>query len=343
MVMKDINVIKQTLDGFRQAQVPFITVTNSEWYSLFRDEIRNSIAIEGIFANRSELLSVLERGQRTSNQKTAAILGYYEAASTLYEYANNLYQTGEFELRLSDLRQIHTLLMRYEHQLGTFTGALGGFRQEDVAVTQSRFTPLNPLYLETTLRVYIRWLNTNIKEPRFDLLTFIAASHVLFETIHPFLDGNGRAGRILLSYLLIGNGLINIAIKGTAKADRDKYYHALEVGEEPVDAMLRQVENGEPASVTGINESIVRSNLEPLKAIILERLNYSLDRVEKDVKTMDWEALIPLRDAARFYNYSQDYLRQLIHQGKLPAEKRGKLWYVRVRDIEHYSGSVQRE
>lgn len=52
------------LDDFRSENIHFISVNNSEWYSLFQDEIRNSIAIEGIFANRSELLSVLERGRR---------------------------------------------------------------------------------------------------------------------------------------------------------------------------------------------------------------------------------------------------------------------------------------
>jgi excisionase family DNA binding protein len=55
------------------------------------------------------------------------------------------------------------------------------------------------------------------------------------------------------------------------------------------------------------------------------------------MKTADPDAIIPLREAGRFYNYSQDYLRQLIHQGKLPAQKHGKLWYIKVRDIEVYA------
>lgn len=236
--MKDIKVIKRTLDQCRRDNVRLISMNNSEWYSLFRDEIRNSIAIEGIFANRSELLSVLEGGERTTDQKTTA-------------------------------------------------------------------------------------------------------SHVLFETIYPFRDGNGRVGRILLSYLLIGNGLINISIKGTKTADRNAYYRALETGGNEIEQLLRRIEKGETPTVARINKAMVRSQLEPLKSIILERLNYSLNRVEIDVKTLDREALIPLRDAARFYNYSQDYLRQLIHLGKLPAQKRGKLWVVRVRDMIKYKQSTE--
>ncbi|WP_214495051.1 Fic family protein [Thermosipho sp. 1244] len=43
-----------------------------------------------------------------------------------------------------------------------------------------------------------------------------ARSHVLFESIHPFEDGNGRIGRILLNFYLLKNGYINITIKGVS-------------------------------------------------------------------------------------------------------------------------------
>ncbi len=338
--MESLHQIKQTLDGFRDNNIPIITVNNSEWITLFRDEIRNSIAIEGIFTNRNELRTVLEQGSRTSNQKSAAILGYYDAASTLYEYAENQYETGEFNLRLSDLKQIHTLLMRYEHQLGTFTGKLGGFRDERVTVTESTFTPLNHQYLSQVLPVVVQWHNENLCNPQFDPLTLYAGSHILFETIHPFRDGNGRVGRILLSYLLIGSGYINLAIKGTQKQDRDKYYHALEIGDDEIEKLLRRIENGEPATVNRLNKAVHESKLDELKLIIHNSLSASFNRIEKGNITTDKDAFIPLREAARFYNYSQDYLRQLIHLGKLPGEKRGKLWVVRVGDIDAYSQSV---
>lgn len=334
--MKELTTIKRQLDSYRLQNRAFITVSNREWYSLFRDEIRNSIAIEGIFANRNELLIVLEHGGRTTDQKSAAILGYFESASTLYEYANNLYKTDEFSVRLSDLKQIHTLLMRYEHQLGIFSGILGDFRKEDVMVIQSGFTPVTYFHLPQALTIFIEWINMQVRKPQMDLLTFIAASHVFFETIHPFRDGNGRVGRILLSFLLIGNGLINIAIKGTTKEEREKYYHALEVGDDQFENLLRSIESDQKVNPEMVNEIINQSNLEPLKAILYKCIVHSFDMVEKGMKTADSDAIIPLREAGRFYNYSQDYLRQLIHLGKLPAQKHGKLWYIKVRDIEIY-------
>ena len=334
--MKDLLKIKQQLDQYRSQNQPFITVNNSEWYTLFRDEIRNSIAIEGIFTNRNELLAVLEHGRRTSDQKSAAILGYFEAANTLYEYANNLYRTGEFSVRLSDLKQIHTLLMRYEYQLETFTGILGDFRREDVAVTHSLFTPLNHTYIPEVLPVFVQWLNEQVRNPQIDMLKFVSACHVLFETIHPFRDGNGRVGRILLSYLLIGNGLVNITIKGTTKEDRDKYYHALEVGDDRIEKLMRAVESGKKLNTDLIDATIAQSDLEPLKMLLSKCVGHSFEMIEKGMKTADSDAMISLRDAGKFFNYSQDYLRQLINRKKLLAIKHGKLWFVKVRDIEAY-------
>ena len=106
--------LDQEIQSLRSRFGNFINVSNGEWYSLFKDEIRNSIAIEGVFANRQELLDVLQHNKRTNKQKAAAILGYFEAASAMYEYANNQFKENEFVLRMADIKQIHTLLMRYE-------------------------------------------------------------------------------------------------------------------------------------------------------------------------------------------------------------------------------------
>ena len=74
-----IQELRAQCEALRRSELPLFAVSNREWYSLFRDEIRNSIAIEGIFANRNDLLNVLENKGRTSVEKTAAILGYFEA------------------------------------------------------------------------------------------------------------------------------------------------------------------------------------------------------------------------------------------------------------------------
>lgn len=336
-------LLKQ-FEQLREKNIHLIAVSNNEWYSLFRDEIRNSIAIEGIFANRNELLDVLSKNKRTNDEKTAAILGYFEAASTLYEYANNLYKEGEFTLRISDIKQIHTLLMRYEKQAGSFKGKLGEFRLEPVEVNEAKFTPLNYVFVRETMELVIKWINEKLKDPDFDKVKLAVQSHILFETIHPFKDGNGRAGRILLSYILVGCGYVNIAIKGTQKYDRDRYYEAMEKGDDQFELMLRQVENGKKIQTKDVSTYADKSDVSLLEKIVLNRLQDGLKRLsKKEFVEMNLDALVPLRDAAKFFNYSQDYLRKLINTGKLPAEKKGKLWYLRIRDVQKYMNKISEE
>jgi len=45
---------------------------------------------------------------------------------------------------------------------------------------------------------------------------------------------------------------------------------------------------------------------------------------------------LPLADLAHLYDYSSDYLRNLINRGKLKGRKKGKTWYVRVKDVADY-------
>lgn len=328
---------KKEFAGLREHSDQIIAVSNSEWYSLFQDEIRNSIAIEGVFTNRNELIDVLEKNKRTDNEKTAAILGYYESASTAYEYASNLFKAGEFSLRISDIRQFHSLLMRYEEQIGTFTGIRGDFRKNDAEVTEASFTPLKGIKIADFMLVFVRWINKELKNTQSDPIHLAAVSHVLFETIHPFYDGNGRVGRILLSYLLIGQGFSNISIKGVKKPDREKYYKAMEAGDDEFDILLRKIEKGEKPSPELIESFTLKSDVSLLESMIRQQLKNSLDRLtSRDLLKFRPDAELPLRDAAKFYNYSQDYLRNLINKGNLRASKKGKLWYVRVRDMEHY-------
>jgi len=329
--------LSKAFEQLRKENVQFIAVANSEWYSLFRDEIRNSIAIEGIFTNRNELLDVLERNKRTSDEKTAAILGYFESASFVYEYANNLYKENEFIIRLSDIKQIHTLLMRYEHQLGSFSGVLGDFRKEDVEVTHSTFTPVKAIYIPDAMRLLVKWINEKLTDDDYDKIKLATASHIIFETIHPFRDGNGRVGRILLSFLLIGTGFVNIAIKGTNREQREKYYTAMEAADDEIERMLRDIERGKKVTSQSVDQYLANSDVTLLEAIIRDRLSDAFERLKsKEMLTFNKEAILPLRDAARFFNYSQDYLRNLINKNKLRAMKKGKLWYVKVRDVERY-------
>jgi len=330
--------LKKDISKLRKKNVNLIAISNSEWLSLFRDEIRNSIAIEGIFTNRNDLIQVLQHNKKTTDQKSAAILGYFEAASSVYDYANNLYKEDEFIVRLADIKQIHTMLLRYEKQIGSYLGNLGDYRKEKVEVLNSTFTPLQYLYIPQIMKIFIKWLNKNANTSNYDKIKLAALSHLLFETIHPFRDGNGRVGRIFLSFLLIGFGYLNIAIKGTSKADREKYYKALETSDNKFEDLLRNIEKGKNISVNDIDKSASETDSSLLESIIKNRIEDSFGRISSSkIIDMNLDAEVSLREASKFYNYSQDYLRNLINNGKLKARKKGKLWYIRIADIDNYT------
>lgn len=320
-----------------------INVTNAEWYSLFKDEIRNSIAIEGVFANRQDLMDVLENNKRTDKQKAAAILGYFEAASAMYEYANNQLKENEFELRMADIKQIHTLLMRYEKDMGTYIGEIGDFRKTNIQVAQATFEPIDVHYVRPAMQLFIKWFNESLKKQNFDEVTLVAAAHVWFETIHPFRDGNGRVGRILLSYILIGQGFINVAIKGISKKERDQYYDCLERADDCFESIHKSLEKSKTVNVSDVNKLIKKEEFTPFAEMISGLLKEAVNRLKEGRLTnLSQEAVLPLRELARVYDYSQDYLRNLINRGQLKAHKKGKLWYVRAHDLANYINSVSK-
>ncbi len=330
VILKELNKLKETKDRL-------ISISNAEWYSLFKDEIRNSIAIEGVFANRKDLMDVLENNKRTDKHKAASILGYFESASAMYEYAANQYKEEEFSVRMSDVKQIHTLLMRYEKEMGFYIGDLGEFRKGRAEVMHSTFTPISEFYVRPAMTLLVKWINYHLKRKKYNPVELATIVHVWFETIHPFSDGNGRAGRILLSYILIGCGLMNIAIKGISKKDREHYYCALEKADDVFELIHRKIEQGKKFDVNDVDGCIHLESFNEIKEIVVGRLEDAIGRLkEVDVHHMNKEAELPLSDLARIYNYSPDYLRNLINRGKVKGVKRGKTWYVRVQDMAGY-------
>ena len=68
-----------------------------------------------------------------------------------------------------------------------------------------------------------------------NIIEKIALFHLQFETIHPFIDGNGRIGRLILNFELMKNGYVPINIK---HKDKSKYYDAFKVYNSDNDSSL---------------------------------------------------------------------------------------------------------
>jgi len=228
------------------------------------------------------------------------------------------------------------LLMRYENSLATPAGETGDFRKNDIQAERGSVKTINKYYVREAMEQLIKWFNESLKDKTYDPVTLAAITHVWFEKIHPFSQANGRVGRILLSHILIGQGLINVALKESSQEEQGNCFKEIH----------RLIETNEKLNPSRINNSIKKESFAPFVQMVSGLIKKTIDRLEKGRAThLTTEAVLPLRHLAKMYDYSQDYLRNLINRGQINAHKKGKLWYVRVQDLERYinSGNVKEE
>ncbi len=138
---------------------------------------------------------------------------------------------GGFPLSLRLIREIHDVLMkggRGGHQTpGEFRTSqnwIGGTRPGNAA-----FVPPPPHELAGCLANLEQFLHSS--DPPMSILVKAAISHVQFETIHPFLDGNGRLGRLLITFLFCAEGVLkdpSLYLSLYLKQNRSRYYQLLQ-------------------------------------------------------------------------------------------------------------------
>lgn len=130
----------------------------------------------------------------------------------------------------SYLKGIHkTLLSGVRHR-----GRLGDFRNQDVWIGENENVPIEEAIYVPPMHVkvdgYMDNLLDYIKNGKDDALTKAAIAHYQFEAIHPFEDGNGRVGRLLIPLILFENRKISLPIlymSGHFDDCKDEYRGAL--------------------------------------------------------------------------------------------------------------------
>lgn len=101
----------------------------------------------------------------------------------------------------------------------------GKFRKVQVYVRGAEEIPPKPKDVEPQISTLLRWHKVNKR--RYHPVILASYFHVAFEGIHPFVDFNGRAGRLLLNFILLKNGYPPIDIKNNEKL---RYYNAIRSG-----------------------------------------------------------------------------------------------------------------
>lgn len=203
------------------------------WTGIWYEEAHHSTAIEGNTLVMKQVEALLAEGRAVGDKELREYMevrGYADAARWVYRQAIDPMTRGDREtVNLTELRQIHRATMTPVWNVApqpdaTEREAPGSFREHDIQPFASGMKP--PPWIEVPARVDSWLQEANDLQPRtLDFPELVAVSHGHFEQIHPFLDGNGRTGRLVLNLMLVRLGYPPAIIYKTQRA---KYLRALE-------------------------------------------------------------------------------------------------------------------
>lgn len=285
-----------------------IQVGNEEWlYMLLQEDARHSLAIEGFFVTEKELKEVLQ-GRRQAPE----ILNYFRTAQLYYHLAFQYWREGVLHLDLPTIHAIHSLLFQ-----GT-GGVMERFRgqaADGVPRTIGGAKVRPPLEATEYLRAFVEVARVLFAER--PVLEALAKTHVLFEAIHPYRDGNGRVGRILLNYMAILKGLPPFPIKGLSEEERKRYYQALEEADRGFH------EGFPPPEPVGLIQALDQGHWKPLAALLAEGLLPRLDAFLA-LSLLRYEDLMPLEELARELAVETNLLYQWVRRGRLIVYRQGR-------------------
>lgn len=197
-------------------------------YAFVRKEAVLSSQIEGTMSSLSDLL-LFENEVATD----APVEDVEEAVNYIaaMNHGINSIESGRLPLCNRLLREIHALLLRSgrgsDKTPGEFRRSqnwLGGTGPGD-----ARYVPPPSEEVEPAMSALERFLHDHPSPS--PVLIKAALAHVQFETIHPFLDGNGRVGRLLMTLLLVEQRVLQrplLYLSLYLKRNRDAYYEHLQ-------------------------------------------------------------------------------------------------------------------
>ena len=267
----------------------------------------NSNAIEGNTLTLKETALVLQHGITVKGKP----LKDHLEAKNHKEALDFLYELVEHEKRFTFgehmAKNLHSLVVKE-----TNADIAGRYRDVDVFITGADHTPPSALDVPSKMGDLTLWAKKSIK--MMNIVEFSAILHHKFVHIHPFRDGNGRTGRLLMNVFLMHYGFPLVIIQ---KNDRSKYYHALSLAD------IGKYET----LIIFLGQSVLRS------------LNLYLDTLTPVHEKEKW---ISLAEASKPYTYSQAYLSKLAKEGKIDAHKQGRNWVTTKEAMERYVKSLKR-
>ena len=185
-----------------------------------RKEALLSSQIEGTQATLDDILNPLLDGN--ANRDVADVVNYIRATNFV------LHRRKELPLCNRLLRETHAVLMQgvrgQEKSPGEFRTSQNWIGGAGSTIKNARYIPPSPNDMTEAMSDLEKYMNA---EDDLDLLIRAGLIHYQFETIHPFLDGNGRVGRLLITLFLMEKGVLAapaLYLSYFLKKNRIEYY-----------------------------------------------------------------------------------------------------------------------
>lgn len=212
---KGLNKMVEIFKEFLNKELPLNDGILRKLQNNLRTEfIYNSNAIEGNTLTLRETDIILQFGITV---KGKSLKEHNEVKGQEYalDFLNEVLKKEE-PLSIRLIREFHALILNDDKD------NRGRFKQENNTILGAKFQTTPFYQVEEKLQELI----DNFNESDKNLIEKVAKFHNDFEMVHPFNDGNGRTGRLLMNLELMKNGYPITIIKNE---DRDDYYQALEI------------------------------------------------------------------------------------------------------------------
>lgn len=238
------------------------------WSDIWHLEAHHSTALEGNTLVLREVEALLERGRAVGAKPLGEYMevkGYGDAARWVYGQA---LEPGDWHdgslITLHEVRRVHQIAMTPVWQVTPHPDAgddeaPGQFRRHEIRPFGGGMTPPSWALVEARLRDWVDEANDSeptLREPNEEPLPeALARLHNSFEQVHPFIDGNGRAGRLILNLILVRLGYPPVII---LKRQREAYL-----------AAMRRADEGDPGQ---LGELLARAMYDNLNRFIVPNL-----------------------------------------------------------------------
>ena len=301
---------------FRQSGgLPPSVEANTVWKDIWLEETHHSTALEGHTLTPREISELVEHRLASGSKELVhylAVEGYARTAKWVYEQAVRHSKSGPSPwggFNMGHVRQIHAQLMGPIWAVRPSAGPErpGEWRRGTVEIAGFQVKPPPGGLVESRIGEWVRGVKMG-PSPRQHPIEWVAKLHADFEAIHPFTDGNGRAGRLVMDYLLILAGYPPAII---CRSQRAKYIAALQRAQ-------------------------TRGDYRPLTELVGQAVLDNLNRLLLPHLSTAEEAYVPLSELAPRTPYTSTYLRKLADRGRLHALKTGGQWVSTLHSVEEH-------